>query len=425
MQSGEPVLLICHGFPPVRGIGGRRWAKFAKELARRGHPVHVIRSAGVKADRTSLWTADGQHPLIHHHPLPQRFPSVMTKRPLTTFGEKLMYRLWSKLLPIAARGNWMDVTVFWKKQLLSTAGRLIQEHGIRQMIVSGAPFRLMAYAAELRRPYPQVRITLDFRDEWTWGGHYGLSSMGIGRVAAEKALEAAAVHGAHQLTSPHPAVLAHLQRAYPGSVASAHLLPHAVDPDDLDHSARRGTDGLYRMIYAGSMYGGPEAGQYFAQLLKAIRTLQDRSPEAFANFRFDLYITGHGVQQYKEQVAALGWQDRIVFHKPVPPRTVLSLIRDADLVALFIPKMNKDIVGTKFQEIFYAGTPILHVGEPGLVGLTVTERHMGASLRVDELATELPRILSGERKVTCDRQADHSAYLLPNVVERLVSEVLA
>ncbi len=425
MAPNEPILLICHGLPPVRGIGGRRWAKFAKELARRGHPVHVIRNAGTAVDRTSLWTADVQHPLIHHHPLPQRYPTVMTKRPLTSFAEKVKYRLWSKLLPLAARGNWMDVTVFWKKQLLSTAGRLIHEHGIRQVIVSGAPFRLMAYAAELRRPFPQVRITLDFRDEWTWGGHYGLSSMGSGRVAAEKALEAAAVHGAHRLTSPHPAVLAHLQRAYPGSVARTHLLPHAVDPDDFDLSARRRPDGLFRMIYAGSMYGGPEAGQYFAQLLKAVRTLQDRSPEAFGKFRFDLYITGHGVQQNEEQVAALGWQDRIVFHQQVPPRKALGLIRDADLVVLFIPNMNKDILGTKFQEIFYAGTPILHVGEPGLVSRTIRDSRMGSSLRLDELATALPRIISGERKVTCDRQADHSAYLLPNVVERLVSEVLA
>ena len=62
MGPGEPLLLICLEFPPVRGIGGRRWAKFAKELARRGHPVHVIRSAGHAGQLDSLWATDATAP---------------------------------------------------------------------------------------------------------------------------------------------------------------------------------------------------------------------------------------------------------------------------------------------------------------------------------------------------------------------------
>ena len=88
MSQYGPILLICHGFPPVRGIGGRRWAKFAKELARRGYTVHVIRSAGSKGRMDSLWSEDTRHEGIVHHPLPHAYPAVMTKRPLfdSTFG---------------------------------------------------------------------------------------------------------------------------------------------------------------------------------------------------------------------------------------------------------------------------------------------------------------------------------------------------
>jgi hypothetical protein len=49
---------------------------------------------------------------------------------------------------------------------------------------------------------------------------------------------------------------------------------------------------------------------------------------------------------------------------------------------------------------------------------------MGSSITVDELVAELPRIITGERTVEVDRHADHSAYLLANITDRLISEVL-
>ncbi|MCO5273481.1 MAG: hypothetical protein M9900_01010 [Flavobacteriales bacterium] len=424
MGPGEPLLLICLEFPPVRGIGGRRWAKFAKELARRGHPVHVIRSAGHAGQLDSLWATDATAPRITHHPLPARYPRVLTTRPLTNLRERLLYNFWMRVLPMLAKGNWYDASIFWRRPLLALAAGLVKQHAIRHVVVSGAPFRLMAYAAELKALHPQIRLTLDFRDEWTWGGHYGLSTMDSRRMADEQALEAMAVSSAQRLTSPAPSIIAHLRNAYPGASAHLHVVPHAVDPDDIDRSVHRQPDGLFRMIYAGSMYGGPEAELYFTKLLQAVQFLRDHRPAAFESFRFDLYITGHGVQWYEQQVAARGWQEHIIFHEQVPPRTALGLIGNSDLVVLFIPGKNKDLLGTKFQEIFYAGTPILHVGEPGLVSRTVEEGRMGVSLRVEELASELPRILSRERKVECDRNADHSAYLLPSVTDRLISEVL-
>jgi glycosyltransferase involved in cell wall biosynthesis len=424
MRPGEPVLLICHGFPPIRGVGGRRWAKFAKELARRGHPVHVIRNAGVPADRTSLWTTEVQHPLIHHHPLPQRFPSVMTKRPLTTFGEKLMYRFWCKVLPLLAKGNWRDVTVLWQQQLLAEASRLVQQQNIRQVIVTGAPFRLMRFGAELKQRLPQIRLVLDFRDEWTWAGHYGLASMGPQRNREEAALEASAMAAADAVISPHRAVLDHLEKAYAGSPARFHLVPHTVDPDDFDLTAPPKADGLFRMIYAGSLYGDEEARAYFTELLKALGSMGSPDAGATRKFRCDLYITGHDTRWYEEQVAARNLTSVVHFHPRLPPKEVFKEIHAADLVIAFIPHVNRNILGTKFQEIFYCGTPLLHVGDAGLVGRTILEKRMGGSITVAELAVELPRIIRGERVVSCDRHADHRSYLLPQVTDLLVNEVL-
>lgn len=59
-----------------------------------------------------------------------------------------------------------------------------------------------------------------------------------------------------------------------------------------------------------------------------------------------------------------------------------------------------------------------------MVSRTIEGRRMGASIRVEELVAELPKIISGERVVEVDRHADHSAYLLANVTDRLLKEVL-
>ncbi|MBP8822533.1 MAG: glycosyltransferase [Flavobacteriales bacterium] len=424
MQPGEPVLLVCHAFPPVAGIGGRRWAKFAKELARRGHTVHVVRCGTRPGRPASLWSEDADTPGIVHHVLPARYPAVLTQVEVASLADKLRYHAWMKVLPWLCKGNWYDPTIFWRKQLRRKAKELVHRHGIRQVIATGAPFRLMAYAAELKLDLPHLHLVVDLRDEWTWKDHYGLASIGAGRRQREMAMEARVMQLADQVTTPHARIVEHLQRTYPGDPAKYKVLPHAVDPADFDAATFPAEDGIFRMVYAGSLYGAGEADVYFEQLLGAFEALRTNRPGAFACCRLDLYITGHDVGAYRTKVAARGLAEQVRFHPPVPPKEVFRLIKASNVVILYIPQVNKDILGTKFQEIFYAGTPILHVGEPGVVSRTIREKRMGDTVRVEELVQELPRILSGERQVRCDRHADHSAYLLPSVTDKLLREVL-
>ncbi|MBL7965279.1 MAG: glycosyltransferase [Flavobacteriales bacterium] len=424
LQPVEPLLIISHTFPPYRGIGGRRWAKFAKELARRGHPVHVIHSAGGKDLLGSLWAADVEVPGIITHPLPQRYPTVLFKRPLKGILEKLAYHFWVRVLPLLVKGNWYDKSVFWEKQLLHTCRALIAAQDIRKVVVTGAPFRLMAYVAQLKEEMPELQLVADFRDPWTWSEVYGQAGLNAEAKAYERELEARVALTFDCLISPAPAIVEHLRHTYGGDPGRYVLIPHAIDPGELGAPAAPRNDGAFRMIYAGSLYGAHEADAYLDAVMNAFAHLRSAHPTHFHRTRFDLYITGHDVGRYRERVAARGLGEHIRFHAPLPPKEIFARIAAADLVVAFIPSFNKDFLGTKFNEVFYLRKPLLHVGELGLVGSTITERKLGASVTVAQLPEELPQIITSERAIEVDPHADLSSYLLANVTERLMQEAL-
>lgn len=424
MRPGESILIVSYTFPPYKGIGGRRWAKFAKALAERGHPVHVVHSAGGDELKGSLWTADVVNPDIHLHPLPQRYPTVLFKRPLTSFAEKVMYRVWQQLLPRITKGNWLDKAVLWRKPLVSLCEKLIAEHGIRHVIVTGAPFGLMAHVSELRRTHPELNLVADFRDPWTWGHYYGQKLLSPSKQVQEREQEVLVAGTFNRLISPAPDIIRHLKETYGGDPRRYVIIPHAIDPDEMGEPAPPRNDGIFRMIYAGSLYGADEADSYFEEVMKAFENLRMQDPAVFARSVFDLYITGHGTQVYKDRVKMRGLDAQIRFHAPLSARDIFPKIAAADLVIIFIPSPNKDFLGTKFNEIFFLRRPVLHVGIEGRVGRTITERRLGASIRVEEVAHELPRMIRRERVIDIDPNVDLSEHMLSKITDRLIAEVL-
>lgn len=108
----------------------------------------------------------------------------------------------------------------------------------------------------------------------------------------------------------------------------------------------------------------------------------------------------------------------------MPPKEILARIAAADASLVFIPSKNKDLLGTKFDELFHLRRPVVHVGEQGAVSRTIEAGQLGISLRVDELERELPSIISRERMLFVDPTYDTSATELGHVTDRLLREVL-
>jgi len=86
----KKVAIVCYSFPPFPGVGGRRWAKFAKFLAMDGYEVYAIGAKNIFTEK-SEWTKDVDHPGIHYISLPLMYPKVLIKG-VKTITDRIIYR---------------------------------------------------------------------------------------------------------------------------------------------------------------------------------------------------------------------------------------------------------------------------------------------------------------------------------------------
>lgn len=419
LGPSEPVLIVSHTFPPYRGIGGRRWAKLAKELARRGHPVHVVHADQGDELKGSLWDADAHHPLIVRHPLPMHYPQVLMKRPLTSVMEKVAYRFWKKALPVVVSGNILDRSVRWGPSLVANCDALIAKHGIKHVVATGPPFALLHHLLGLKQR-SHVRLLADFRDPWTWGEVYGRGSMSAAQREAENKLEREVMAGYDGITTPSPFILHHLRTTYPQHATKCSLLPHVIDPDELTAGKPRTEDGLFRIIYAGSVYNEPGFTAYFAEVLKAFQRAEREAPERWSTATFHLYITGHDTTPWQRMTADAGQIDRVRFHQPLSAQRLFPLLQQADLVLAYMPPEKRDFVSTKFNELAWLGTPVLHVGEPGGLSEHITDKALGRTVTVDGVADLLRRIIAGHETVSNVGNYRAEEHMLTAVCDQLV-----
>ena len=184
MKPSKRFLLINFDFPPNQGIGGRRWAKLAKALAAQGHEIFVIKAAPIARNKNSNWSEDVQHDRIHVLEIPRTYPTSISHPSGNLLG-KIRFRLDRWRLLLTERGTIYDQSIGWDKEMMEPCRKWIQEHQINCIIVTGAPWNLLVYAAQLKAEFPQCRLLVDYRDPWLTAKNYGMQSLSPKRMAHE------------------------------------------------------------------------------------------------------------------------------------------------------------------------------------------------------------------------------------------------
>jgi glycosyltransferase involved in cell wall biosynthesis len=387
------ILIICHTFPPNFGIGGRRWAKFAKYLHRKGVSLEVL-SSNLGTKQVSPWKDDVAG-------IPQSFyrntyPSSLSAVP-TGFFQKVLYR-WNKLrLELLTKGTPYDRAILdlkdFKIRLLDCIDRFRPD----TLIVSGAPFSLLYKSLEIRKLFPEITWVGDFRDPWSWGEAFGYRYLSTSRLKYETECEESVVNGFDIITTPSGEIARKLKEMYPSRAQHIKYLPHGFDPDDVEMDGSEGGERF--LIYGGTLYKScleqfNKLEQYF--------TSNHRRFEVYTDSDHNL-ISGENVHNFPT----------------ISSKEFFSRVRRSQWVLLLIPDHVKNTFPTKFYELVATGTPILAMGSAGELSRYIEDKGLG---RYASDNSSLDEILNGTFEVTNTRDTIRD-YEMSKLTDELLNLV--
>tara|TARA_B100000795_G_scaffold36503_2_gene24029 strand:+ start:910 stop:2157 length:1248 start_codon:yes stop_codon:yes gene_type:complete len=378
------ILLVCYSFPPNPGVGGRRWAKFAKYLVKASHYVEVI-NAKLSTDDTSTWNKDAQ--LLHEsnnvHSLPTRYPEIIKKTPDTYF-QKIQYRLSLEYLKIKVKGNMYDKSSLWHLNLVPFVVDKLNE-GFDTIICTAAPFHYLSQISTLKKQFPNVNFIADFRDPWANNSiSYGITDLNQKRLQDEERKEATVFANFDYLVcvdTIHETYIRSL-KINPDKIK---IIPNGFDPEDFSNTeAKRKQDNRINIVFTGSLYS--KALSHLEALYHVLLENEALKQEFVFNFYGSIPKEAH----YLFENNAL--QSTLTFHGKVPLKEVGEKIVSSDLAMLFLTDDLNYTKSTKFYEYIHLRKKIAVFSKYGEINQYVTNNRIGYSIEPHNIADSLNKI---------------------------------
>lgn len=367
--------IVSYTFPPSKEIGGRRWAKFSQHLAKKGHTVTVI-CADNSADHS--WY-EKEFPAIEVRVLPKCYPdwlSGFTK----SVTEKILYMIYTRVLSPLTKQNLFDKGFAWRKPMLDELETVHRNKPIDVMVVTGAPFSLLAYGSEFKMRHKQIQYVSDLRDPWTWGSYYGIPTLSPSKKRFQELSEYKTMEASDMVCYPTQNMGDFLKEKYPSFSSKLYLLPHAYDPDKFPNVTKE--EDRAGFIYGGTLYNGIE------EYIKCLGEIVKSNPDA--GFKWDIYTSSH--YPLIDSNFANG---KVSIHPLIPENELFQKIVKSAAYLAFFPVTDKDLISTKFFEIIYTQTPIVYIGDEGDVGKFIRENRLGVHILPENMERDLPNYLNG------------------------------
>jgi glycosyltransferase involved in cell wall biosynthesis len=394
--------IVSYTFPPSNEIGGRRWAKFSKQLKTLGHEVTIVCSGNESNDHFYQENYSG----IEVRVLPKKYPDWLSGI-TSSFFEKILYFIYTRLLTRFTSQNFFDKGYKWKNNLLSELEIIHREKPIDVLVCTGGPFSLLTYGALFKKKNNDIVLVADIRDPWTWGNLYGIPNLNSRQKLFQQQSELLTIEACDFFACPTQNMIEFLKNKYPSHTSKFYLLPHAYDPDKFSFSnSEEKREGF---IYGGTLYSGIE------NYIKTFTKIVNKNPNQ--GFKWKIY-TSSNYPLLEELIL----NNKVIKLPLVSEEVLFSDIRKSSAYLAFYPETDKDLISTKFFEIMYSGTPILYIGEEGEVGKFIRENRAGVHILPQNMETELPQFLNGDIPFEKD-YFDVKKYSFPVVTRKFVEDL--
>lgn len=416
------VLLIVPEFPPNGSIGGRRWAKFAKYLAKNDVLVKVIAFKPANDNSKENWMADIASPNIQVLYLPSGYPSI-----LQSTSSNILVRIIKKICNIIVSfihgGIIQDKAIFFKNTLLENASELIKKYKIKNVICSGPYHRASYFTTLLKNEFKDLNIIIDFRDRWTDGSVYGIEAVSKAVYEMEWGLQKYTCENADYVISTYEPIINELRQAYPHILENKFkLFPHNYDVDDYPKEFEKigvvKNTSKIKFLYGGTINTSAynDVIEPFLNSLSRLRT----ENESYYKL-FDVVIYGENFK-VDELIKKLRIEDSVKILKKIPEHEFYKQAMNSDFLLIFLGNKWKNLISTKSITYLPFRKPIVLFSEKGLVSDMLVANKLGYHIEPANMYENLINLVQDYKneRVNFDSGFDYSAFSYDSAAKELM-----
>lgn len=382
------VLVISYAYPPISAPGAIRVGKWRKYLPEFGwQPTILTVDGGYSRMKSGEAVADEAVIRVADAEWKTRLPTASASggsaaRP--TLKSMVRKQLTYLMIP--------DRDRTWIKPATAKLRELLRSHSF-DAVVSSFPTMSNHLVAQVAKTEFGLPWIADFRDPWIHGPHYEAP---FWRRSIDAKIERRVVEQADALTVVSQFIKSIFTNAYPASASKFHVLYNGFDEDDLKVS-QPVEDSRFRMVYAGSFYGGRRSPLGLFRAMSILRNEGLIRPETFV-----LQLIGGKEDAITRMAAECGVEDLIDFAGMKSYQECLAHQMSANvLVALTATDaLSRGEMTTKLFEYLAVRKPILALAPPDFeLAETVRSFHAGEAFHpndAEHIAAWLRKTLEGQ-----------------------------
>ncbi len=413
----KEIIIIAFKFPPMGGVGTRRWTKFAKYLAERNYLVHVI-TIDYKYNDTVNWLKDvekNENIIIHR--LKPGCPDALIKN-RNNFLDKIKNRLFYSYLK--KYFYYIDPAQNWAKYFVPYTRELIRKNDIKNVIVTGAPFSVMYQAVMLKIENPEINLIQDFRDPWNNDIPYEYKNNGslisyFWQKNRSIKMEESVIFYSDKIIFVTNGLKERYNALYKIFSDKFYTIHNGFDEDDFKHNNHYDKKKKFNLIYTGNLGFGRTLG--IELLAQAIHELNDDYINN--NLKIDFY-TPLKMNYFIAHPNFNVFKNNFDFYPMMPPDNIYEILRDYYCCLSINAKVYPYLIGAKVFEYMGAEKKIFHISDGGELSAILRNKNQYlANYDVNEIKRQLLKLK--QDFLTKTGKVNYSEFSLNLLVNKLIN----
>ena len=366
----EKVLIIANLFPPIGGSGVQRSVKFVKYLRNYGYdPVVLTRKTDSSRVNDETLLKDIPDSVLVYRTRACEFAEL--KGIFYIFG-KIISKL---MIP--------DGQYLWSRLARRTAIDIIKKYNIKKVYTTSTPYSAHLLGLYIKNKLPDIKLVVDFRDEWTNNPYILDKPYNKIRMGIERRMERKVLNTADFIIANTPVMKDNFLKNNNMEDEKFYVIPNGYDEEDfLGYDKKSVKNKKFTMVYTGSLYGRRKPDTFFEALKQLLEENKiDRNKicvKLIGNYHNDKLQTLIDSYNLTKQIEILGYVSHDVCIKYQMECDSLVLIEGSG-------RGGNAFYTGKIFEYMNTGKPVLALLPDGVAADLIREANIGLVANTDDI----------------------------------------